>query len=77
MPIYEYQCKKCRHSFEALLSSSEAPAPKCPKCGATKPERQLSVFSPAMGRSGNSFSCNTCPVPSGGGSCASGACPLG
>lgn len=33
MPIYEYQCKKCKHRFEKIQSFSERPVKKCPECG--------------------------------------------
>jgi len=33
MPLYEYQCKKCRHRFEKIQKFSDAPVKKCPKCG--------------------------------------------
>ena len=38
MPIFEYECKKCGHQFEALLKSASSPAPKCPECGAANPK---------------------------------------
>jgi putative FmdB family regulatory protein len=34
MPIYEYQCKKCRHRFEKIQKFSDPHVKKCPKCGA-------------------------------------------
>jgi putative FmdB family regulatory protein len=33
MPLYEYHCKKCKHTFEKIQSFSDAPVKKCPKCG--------------------------------------------
>ncbi len=33
MPIYEYQCEKCDHQFDALQKISEKPLKKCPECG--------------------------------------------
>ncbi|MGA9639988.1 MAG: zinc ribbon domain-containing protein [Terriglobales bacterium] len=33
MPLYEYQCKKCKHRFEKIQSFSAAPLKKCPECG--------------------------------------------
>ena len=33
MPIYEYQCEKCGHQFDALQKISEKPLKKCPECG--------------------------------------------
>jgi putative FmdB family regulatory protein len=32
MPIYEYQCLDCGHTFEKLQSLQESPA-SCPACG--------------------------------------------
>jgi putative FmdB family regulatory protein len=32
MPIYEYQCKKCRHRFEKIQKFSDPHIKKCPKC---------------------------------------------
>lgn len=33
MPLYEYQCKKCKHRFEKIQKFSDAPIKKCPECG--------------------------------------------
>ncbi len=33
MPLYEYQCKKCRETTEVLQKSKDKPPDKCPKCG--------------------------------------------
>ena len=32
MPTYEYECKSCKHSFEAFQSMSDAPLSECPQC---------------------------------------------
>lgn len=45
MPIYEYQCKKCKHRFEKIQKFSDKPVKKCPECGGPV-ERLLS--SPAV-----------------------------
>jgi len=42
LPLYEYECVKCRHRFEKIESLSASAVKKCPKCGA-KAERQLSA----------------------------------
>jgi putative FmdB family regulatory protein len=47
MPIFEYECKKCGHQFEALLKSASSPAPECPECGASNAKRLLSRFAAA------------------------------
>lgn len=33
MPLYEYQCKKCKHKFEKIQKFSDKPIKKCPECG--------------------------------------------
>jgi putative FmdB family regulatory protein len=33
MPIYEYQCTKCREVCEVLQKAKDKPPEKCPKCG--------------------------------------------
>jgi putative FmdB family regulatory protein len=33
MPLYEYECKKCKHRFERIQKFSDAPVSKCPQCG--------------------------------------------
>lgn len=46
MPIYEYRCPSCHHLFEELVrSASGGDSVKCPKCGKSRVERRLSVFS--------------------------------
>ncbi len=51
MPIYEYACRDCHHTFEALTSYSEREARRaCPRCAseAVKP-----LFSRVAVLSGN------------------------
>jgi len=45
MPIYEYRCEKCQERFEEYLSSSDKPAPSCPKCGSADVTRLMSRIS--------------------------------
>lgn len=33
MPTYEYECKSCAHTFEAVQSMSEDALTECPECG--------------------------------------------
>jgi putative FmdB family regulatory protein len=42
MPLYEYKCKSCGETFEALQKFSDAPIGKHEKCGGTV-ERLVSV----------------------------------
>ena len=52
MPIYEYQCEKCRKVFNFLVRSvSTHKPPKCPKCGHPKMSRVISRFA-AVGKRG-------------------------
>lgn len=41
MPMYEYACKKCDHTFETLVFGDEAIA--CPECENEDLERLLSL----------------------------------
>lgn len=45
MPIYEYQCNKCGHRFEAIQKVSDAPLKRCEKC---KGKVERIVSSPAI-----------------------------
>lgn len=42
MPIFEYICRDCRHSFEVRQSGTARP--RCPSCASGRLEKQLSVF---------------------------------
>jgi putative FmdB family regulatory protein len=33
VPLYEYQCKKCKHKFEKIQKFSDPPIRKCTECG--------------------------------------------
>ncbi|MBL7077556.1 MAG: zinc ribbon domain-containing protein [Kiritimatiellae bacterium] len=67
MPIYEYKCSKCGHSFDHLARTLSDVARKCPECGARNPVKQLSTFSTSEG---SSHSARTR------GTCTTGTCPL-
>lgn len=45
MPIYDYQCRRCRCRFEQVVKAGETP--DCPACGDAHPERLFS-FSAAV-----------------------------
>jgi putative FmdB family regulatory protein len=42
MPIYEYECRKCKAHTEAFQKVSDKPLTKCRKCGG-KLEKQISA----------------------------------
>ena len=52
MPIFEYVCGECRHSFEAVVQGSQKAV--CPKCGSRKLKQQVSNF--GVGGKTDSFS---------------------
>ena len=41
MPIYDYHCDHCGHSFSKVQSYKDQPLEKCPNCG-KKPRRLIS-----------------------------------
>ena len=43
MPIFEYVCVECGHTFESIVLGEQKA--ECPKCHAAKLEQQLSRFS--------------------------------
>ena len=43
MPIYEYACKNCDHTLDALQKMSEDPLTDCPECGASALQRLISA----------------------------------
>ena len=75
MPIFEYVCGKCTHSFETLVQGSKVPA--CPSCGSRELEKQFSAFAVA-GQSQRLAArepvgaCSTCGDPRGAGACSMG-----
>jgi putative FmdB family regulatory protein len=45
VPIYEFRCESCKHSFEELVGShvgTEESSVRCPECGSERVVRQLS-----------------------------------
>ena len=65
MPLYEYECKKCGHRFEKLVSFSNASKNQpCPSCKSEESEKLMSTFStssvspskPCAGSGGKGFS---------------------
>jgi putative FmdB family regulatory protein len=35
VPIYEYECEKCKHQFELIKKFSDLPVKECPLCQGT------------------------------------------
>ncbi len=53
MPIYEYECKKCKLIFESYVLTFEEKV-RCPKCGSADLEKLISApnFTGSTGSSG-------------------------
>ena len=73
MPLFEYQCRDCRHQFELLVREQTVLA--CPACDSHELEKQLSVF--AVGADGpravshaSPGPCGSCGDPRGPGACS-------
>jgi len=43
VPIYEYACKECNHTLDALQKMNDAPLVDCPECGAPQLRRLISA----------------------------------
>lgn len=66
MPLYDYSCRQCEHTFEALVFHDEKV--ECPQCHAAKVERLLSL--PAKPKSESlSMACDPKKPPCGPGCC--------
>lgn len=46
MPLYEFQCGSCGHTFELLRRTQDSDDEvECPRCHSARVERQYSTFS--------------------------------
>jgi putative FmdB family regulatory protein len=43
MPIYEYRCEACGHTFDQLQKLADAPLSDCPECHAASLRRLISA----------------------------------
>ena len=59
MPIYEYTCETCGHTFDHLARTLTDHARTCPKCGKAKLRKGLSSFAPRMATAA-SRACDRC-----------------
>ncbi len=71
MPIYEYRCEPCHHSFETLIRSSGDVA-RCPKCHSVEVAKQFSVPAAAQVNGGSRSS--SLPIANPGGGCGAPMC---
>ena len=69
MPIYEFECSKCQHRFDELVSVSvDLHDIVCPQCGTNSPRKLMSAFGFSSGgktvTSTGSSTCTTCSAAS-------------
>jgi putative FmdB family regulatory protein len=65
VPLYEYECKKCGHEFEALVIGTRKPA--CPKCKSEDLQKRVSSVAFAGVGGGWGRSSSRCGTSGGGG----------
>ena len=53
MPIYEYCCRECGHSLEAIQKLADAPLTDCPAC--SRPTLKKQVSAPSFRLSGGGW----------------------
>ena len=62
MPLYEYTCRKCQHTFEELVFGDETV--ECPQCHGARVERLLSLPArPQSAASSRPMQCNSSGPP--------------
>jgi putative FmdB family regulatory protein len=68
MPLYEYTCQKCDHTFETLVRNGETV--ECPECHSERLQRLLSVPGMPQVKEGSlPMSCDPKAPPCGPGCC--------
>ena len=67
MPLYEYSCQQCEHTFEALVFNGEQV--ECPACEGKRLERLLSVPAKPRAEAALPMSCPPDRPPCGPGCC--------
>ena len=43
MPIYQFECKKCAHSWDDIRKMGEDAPGDCPECASDETQKQLSL----------------------------------
>jgi putative FmdB family regulatory protein len=76
MPIYEYRCEPCDHTFETLIRG-QGDSAHCPKCGGIELAKQFSVPAAAQSGARQSSSLPVCDTGGGSFGCGSGPCQSG
>ena len=73
MPIYEYRCEPCDHTFETLVRGQSDVA-RCPHCGGIDLAKQFSVPAAAQTSNGAGQSLPVCNAPPSSFGCGAGGC---
>jgi putative FmdB family regulatory protein len=76
MPIYEYHCEPCDHTFETLVRG-QGDSAHCPKCGGIDLVKQFSVPAAAQTAGAKSSSLPVCDTGGNSFGCGSGPCRTG
>ena len=63
MPLYEYECHECQHTFEKLVLNSQPV--ECPSCHSDRLQRLLSVPAKPPAAQPLPMSCNSSGPPCG------------
>lgn len=74
MPIFEYNCANCKRNFETLVFSKEEEV-RCPYCGNSSIDKQLSTFGVGVAHSALPCQNGTCGLSNSLAGCGEGACP--
>ncbi|MBN1613723.1 MAG: zinc ribbon domain-containing protein [Deltaproteobacteria bacterium] len=65
MPIYEFECSKCKNVFEALFTSRDDKVKvACPVCNSKRTKKLMSTFGGKFGNASSGGGCNTCAATS-------------
>jgi putative FmdB family regulatory protein len=46
MPLYEYSCRKCEHTFETLVRLAGVRVVKCPRCDSEELDQLIGLPGP-------------------------------
>jgi putative FmdB family regulatory protein len=74
MPIFEYRCRECEQSFEALVRGGESP--ECPGCRSSQLDKLLSASAAHTGQSRGSLPIASACPPSDAPPCSPHCCRL-
>lgn len=67
MPIFEFECPKCRRAFDELVRNAEAAKDvTCPTCGSRKVKKKLSTFASKISGGGAASSASAAACAPGG-----------